>query len=60
MEPVTISVADACRALGIQRTKLYELLGSKQLDSIQIGRKRLITTESIHRLVSDAMQREVA
>lgn len=61
MDPLTLSVADSCRVLGIQRTKLYELLASPDgLDSITIGRKRLITTESIRRFVSDAMQREAA
>lgn len=56
MEPVTLSVPDACSVLGIARTKLYELLASGQLDSIQIGRKRLVTTESIRRLVVTAAQ----
>lgn len=60
MEPVTLSVTDACAALGIKRTKLYELLDARQLDSITIGRKRLVTTESIRRLVATAAQREMA
>lgn len=56
MEPVTISVPAACAALGIARTKLYELLAAHKLDSITVGRKRLVTTESIRRFVAEAMQ----
>lgn len=51
MEPVTVTVADACKAIGVGRTVLYELLSERKLDSITIGRRRLITTESIRRLV---------
>lgn len=42
----------AASALGIGRTKLFELIRSKELDSIQIGRRRLITIESIDALIA--------
>lgn len=60
MEPLTLSVPAACAALGIARTKLYELLAAHKLDSITVGRKRLVTTESLRRLVAEAMQRDAA
>jgi excisionase family DNA binding protein len=60
MEAVTVTVADACKAIGVGRTVLYELLSQGKLDSITLGRRRLITTESIRRLVSSASQREIA
>jgi excisionase family DNA binding protein len=60
MEAVTVTVADACKAIGVGRTVLYELLSEGKLDSITLGRRRLITTESIRRLVSTAAQREIA
>ena len=52
MEPVTISVADARKALGIGITKIYELMKAGQLDTISIGRRRLIKTASIRALVA--------
>ena len=60
MEPVTLSIADACKALGIQRTKINQLLSEGRLDSMLIGRKRLITTASIKRLVENATQHKAA
>jgi excisionase family DNA binding protein len=58
MEPVAVTVTDACAAIGVGRTMLYQLLSERKLDSVTIGRRRLITTESIRRLVADAAQRE--
>ncbi len=60
MEAVTVTVTDACHAIGVGRTILYELLAEKKLDSITIGRRRLITTESIRRLVADGTRRKAA
>jgi len=50
MERITTSVADARKALGIGNTKIYELINSGQLDTIRIGRRRLIKIASIERL----------
>ena len=55
MEPVTVTVADACKSIGVGRTVLYKLLADHKLDSITIGRRRLITTESIRRLGAAAL-----
>ena len=51
MEPVCISVAQAMQALGLGRTKLYELINTKKLRVVRIGRRTLISTESIRELV---------
>lgn len=51
MEPLTVTVADACAALGIGRTKLYELIGAGQLETFKIGKRTLIKTASIRALV---------
>jgi excisionase family DNA binding protein len=56
MEPITVTIADACKVLGIGRTKIYELLQDRELHSVTIGRRRLIKTDSIRALV----EREVA
>jgi excisionase family DNA binding protein len=51
MEPLTVTVAGAKKALGIGTTKIYELIGEGQLRTIKIGRRALIRTESIHALI---------
>lgn len=51
MEPLTVTVAGAKRALGIGTTKIYELIGEGQLRTVKIGRRTLIRTDSIHALV---------
>lgn len=51
MEPITITVAGARKALGIGTTKLYELISEGQLRTIKLGRRTLIRTDSIRALV---------
>lgn len=51
MEPLTVTIADARRVLGIGNTKLYELINAGQLATIRLGRRRLVTTASLHQLV---------
>jgi len=38
----TCTVAEAYDATGLGRTKLYELIGGGQLDTVTIGRRRLV------------------
>lgn len=51
MEPITITVAGARSALGIGTTKIYELIGQGRLQTVKIGRRTLIRTDSIRALV---------
>ncbi|MEP7349842.1 MAG: helix-turn-helix domain-containing protein [Sphingorhabdus sp.] len=50
MELLAISINDTAKALGIGRSSVYSLLKSGRLDAIKIGRRTLLTTESIKRL----------
>ena len=54
MEPIAISVSDAAKALGLGRTSIYALIKDGRLETIKLGSRRLIMTESIRRLVEDA------
>jgi excisionase family DNA binding protein len=47
----TCSVSEACQAIGIGKTKLYELIGSGQLRTTTIGRRRLVLVDSLLQLV---------
>lgn len=54
MDSVTVSVAEAQRALGLGSTKIYELISEGRLRTIKIGRRTLVKTDSIRQLVDAA------
>jgi excisionase family DNA binding protein len=41
------TVAEACEATGLGRTKLYELIDQGQLDTTTVGRRRLVMVPSL-------------
>lgn len=51
MEKLLVSILDAADALSVGRTSIYELMRSGQLETRKMGRRRLITAESLRRLV---------
>jgi excisionase family DNA binding protein len=53
MDKVLLTPVEAASALGIGRSKLYQLLQSGRLPSVRIGACRRIPADSIHRFVSD-------
>ena len=53
MDKVLLTPVEAATALGIGRSKLYELLQSGRLPSVRIGACRRIPAASIHRFVLD-------
>ncbi|MDR5728498.1 MAG: helix-turn-helix domain-containing protein [Terriglobia bacterium] len=48
---LTCSVAEACEATGLGRTKIYALIAEGCLKSTTVGRRRLIQVTSLQRLV---------
>jgi excisionase family DNA binding protein len=51
-EPLAYTVAHAMAVIGIGRTKLYQLLDTGALKSVNIGRRRLVTAQSIRDLIA--------
>ena len=51
MDPIFVSIADAAKALGLGRTSVYVMIGDGRLDAVKLGNRRLVTIESIRRLV---------
>jgi excisionase family DNA binding protein len=47
IEKIGYSVDEAVEASGIGRTTLYELMRSGELESIKVGRRRIILAEDI-------------
>lgn len=52
VERPTCSIAEACSAAGFGKTKLYELIEGGAVDSVLIGRRRLIRVPSLLRLLT--------
>jgi excisionase family DNA binding protein len=52
VERLTCSVAEACKAIGLSRSKVYELISGGQVQSVTIGRRRLVSVSSLIRLTS--------
>lgn len=49
MQPVLHPIKNFCAAYGVGKTKAYELIASGELQTVKIGRKRLITDASARR-----------
>lgn len=41
-KPLTVRIRDACRMTGIGRSKLYELIGEGEIETIKIGTITLV------------------
>lgn len=48
---ITTPVGEFCRISGIGRTRVYELIAAGELDSITLGKRRLIVLDSFRRLI---------
>lgn len=55
-ERITCTVPEACQAIGLGRSKLYELIAEGQLRTTTIGRRRLVVVRSLLTLVSPDQQ----
>ena len=53
MDAVATSVNEAAKALSVGRTSIYVLIREGRLKTVKLGRRTLITTESIRSLISD-------
>ena len=57
-DPMLLTPVEAAAALGIGRSKLYELMQAGILESVHIGACRRIPTEAVTALVSRLRQAE--
>jgi excisionase family DNA binding protein len=60
MDSMTTSIAEAGKTLSLGRTTINNLIKSEQLETIKIGRRRLIKTESIRRLINSEIDTQLA
>jgi len=50
-ERISCTIAEACAASGIGRTKLYEAMADGRLESVKVDNRRLVLVPSLLRLV---------
>lgn len=50
LQPVTVSVMDAVRLTGLSMRSVYRALDNGDLESVKVGRRRLVTYASIQKL----------
>ncbi len=51
MSQLTITTAEFCRRLSIGRTKAYEIMASREVEVLKLGRRTLITVRSVEALL---------
>jgi excisionase family DNA binding protein len=49
---LAFTIAEACHAVGIGRSKLYELISQGRVETRKIGSRTIIPTESLRALVA--------
>lgn len=54
MQALLTSVQTTAATIGIGRTKVYDLINQGKLQTVKVGRRTLIKTESIRALVDEA------
>jgi excisionase family DNA binding protein len=53
VERIAYSPKEACEALGIGRTKLYELFAERKIKAVALGGKTLVAREEVERFLSE-------
>lgn len=51
-ERPTCTVKEACAAAGLGKTKLHELIGGGAVESVKVGRRRLVKVHSLLQYLS--------
>lgn len=51
---ITVSIKEAVEMSGLSRTTIYSLLSEGKIQSVTIGRRRLIKVDSLHELLEAA------
>jgi excisionase family DNA binding protein len=54
VEPIATTIKGAAQALGVGRTTIYDLIRQDRLEKVKLGRRTLITTASIRKLIEGA------
>lgn len=50
--PIALSVPEAAKAIGIGRTKMFELIAGEDIKAIKIGRRTLVPATELTKFIS--------
>lgn len=50
MDAIFVSIADAAKTLSVGRTKFYELIDEGRVETVRLGRRRLVKVVSLRKL----------
>jgi excisionase family DNA binding protein len=50
MDAILLSIPDAAKALSLGRSKIYDLISDGRLETVTIGRRRLVRVDSVKAL----------
>ncbi|MGA8615706.1 MAG: helix-turn-helix domain-containing protein [Xanthobacteraceae bacterium] len=53
---VSCSIAEACQATGLGRTKLYEAISDGRIKSVKVGNRRLVIVASLFQLLGSTSE----
>jgi len=48
---ISCTIAEACKATGIGRTRLYEEISAGRIETAKVGRRRLVRVRSLVKLL---------
>jgi excisionase family DNA binding protein len=52
-KPLTVSIEEACRLIGVGRTTMWQLIKSRRVATVSVGRRRLVIYASLEALCSE-------
>lgn len=52
-ERISVRIPEACRLIGISRSKLYELIEAGEIQTAKVGASRLILVSSLRTFVEN-------
>ena len=53
MKKLLININGGCEAIGIGRTKMYNLINDKVVETVFVGKRQLIVVKSLQRLAGE-------
>ena len=60
LDPLLLSVEEACSVLGIRRTLLLNLAYSGDIESLKLGRRRLFPREALSQFIARERERQAS
>lgn len=57
--PALLTIREASEVLRISRWKLYELINDRKIDTVKIGRRRLVPADTLTKLVDELREEAI-